>query len=166
MIQEIWKDIPGYEGLYQISNLGNIKSFCRKNTIIRKATNDGYGYLQLCLTKNKKIKEHKVHRLVAEAFIPNPENLPQINHKDENKHNNCVDNLEWCSAEYNINYGTRNEKISKKIKQYDKKGNFIKLWNSIIDIERIMNIPHSNIISCCKNKRKTAGNYIWEYKEG
>lgn len=160
MVQEIWKDIPDYEGLYKVSNFGNIKSV-RKNKIMVPYSN--HGYLQLCLRKNNIAKTYKVHRLVAQAFIPNPNNLPCINHKDENPSNNYVNNLEWCSVEYNIKYGTRTEKTQKEIKQYDLDGNFIKNWKSIIEIERVMNIPHNNIIYCCQNKRKTAGNYMWKY---
>lgn len=169
---QLWKDIKGYEGLYQISNLGYVKALRYGNQKksnkekIMKASPDGYGYLQLGLTKDKKTTMYKIHRLVAEAFIPNENNLPQINHKDENKVNNKVDNLEWCTLEYNINYGSRTEKYRKKIKQYDLSGNLIKIWNSITDIEKELKIPHSHIVECCKGKRPTAKKYIWKYKEG
>lgn len=125
-MQEIWKDIPSFEGYYQISNLGNIKSVTRKAKV--KILNNDYrtikgqlispaktrdGYLKVSLSKNHKRYYFKVHRLVAQVFIPNTNNYPCINHKDENKENNRVDNLEWCTVKYNCNYGTRNERISK-----------------------------------------------------
>ena len=106
---EIWKDVKGYESLYQVSNLGRIRSI--KNGIkIKKQYERPNGYMQVCLCQNGKITTYKTHRLVAEAFIPNINNLPEVNHKDENKINNCVDNLEWCTSSYNKNYGTRNTK--------------------------------------------------------
>lgn len=121
-MEEFWKDIKGYEGFYQVSNLGRVKSlakyqkgnggsiFWRKETILKPA-NSGRGYLMVVLIKNKKRKSYILHRLVADAFIPNPYNLPQVNHKDENKTNNVVSNLEWCDNKYNSNYGTRNIRI-------------------------------------------------------
>lgn len=120
---EIWKDISGYEGLYQVSNLGRVKSLERidnnnhpvKEKIIKPYKTIG-GYMQVCLWKNGKVKHLQIHRLVAQAFIPNPYNLPECNHKDENPLNNCVENLEWCDHKYNINYGTRTEKASEKMK--------------------------------------------------
>lgn len=123
---EEWKDIKGYEGLYQVSNLGRVRSLSRyvkhrtiyilKGKLLKQRTR-GKGYLAVTLCKNSKLKHYYVHRLVAEAFIPNPNNLPQVNHKDENKSNNCVDNLEWCDDKYNTNYGTRNERHSMAIKK-------------------------------------------------
>lgn len=111
---EIWKDIEGYEGLYQVSNEGRVKSFWSGKEKILKQHNCK-GYLEVGLYKKEDKQKYKlIHRLVAETFIPNPNNLPQINHKDENKTNNSVDNLEWCSRSYNINYGSRNEKVGKK----------------------------------------------------
>ena len=105
MNSEIWKDIKGYEGLYQVSNLGNIKSIrTNKNLLFEE---NYKGYLRVSLCKNGKHKHYKVHRLVGIAFIPNEYNLPQINHKDENKHNNAIDNLEWCDNWYNNHYGSK-----------------------------------------------------------
>ena len=118
-MKEIWKDIKGYEGLYQVSNLGRVKSFNYMNTgkekiktltLQKKHPMKQGGYLQTTLYKNKQTKTVVVHRLVAEAFIPNPDNLPQVNHKDHDKTNNCVDNLEWCTAKYNSNHKINNRK--------------------------------------------------------
>lgn len=123
-MKEIWKDIPEYEGLYQASNLGNIRVLNRvvnsgiknNNTVIRKGKllkqRINQGYYEVALSKNNKKKFLKVHRLIAITFIPNLNNFPSINHKNENKLNNNVNNLEWCSVKYNCNYGTRNQRIS------------------------------------------------------
>ncbi len=108
-MNEIWVDIKGYEGQYQVSNTGYVKSI-KRNRIL-KATNV-YGYLQISLSDHGHIKKCLVHRLVAEAFIPNLDNLPYVNHKDENTMNNNVENLEWCTLMYNANYGSRNSRIS------------------------------------------------------
>lgn len=115
--QEVWKDIDEYKGLYQISNLGRVKSLKKyagkslREEKILKTYKDKDGYIKVILCKNNKTRFLSIHRLLAEAFIPNPENLPQINHKDENKENNDIDNLEWCTCKYNINYGSRNERM-------------------------------------------------------
>lgn len=118
--QEIWKDVVGYEGLYKVSNKGNVYSIERKDTIGRKCggrimkpkiTRDGY--LRIGLYKNGIKKSKLIHRLVAEAFIPNPKSFLEVNHKDENKKNNYVENLEWCDTRYNVNYGTRNKRDAK-----------------------------------------------------
>ena len=122
---EIWKDIVGYEGLYQVSNLGNVKrlkgykgrgkGYIVEEHLIQPSINSR-GYQNVILCKNGKTKTFTMHRLVAIAFLDNSEKLPQVNHKDENKLNNCVDNLEWCDSQYNNNYGTRNKKCSDKWK--------------------------------------------------
>ena len=112
-MKEVWKDIEGYEGLYQISNFGKVFSF--KSNKILKPFNDKKGYLKIELRKENRRKIYFLHRLVAMCFIENKNNLPYVNHKDENKHNNRVENLEWCTCKYNNNYGTRNSRISKKM---------------------------------------------------
>ena len=167
---EIWKDIRGYEGLYQVSNLGNIKSYPKKyqhnNIILLKPSLNLYGYETVGLYKNKKCKRYLVHRLVADAFISNPNNLSQINHKDEIKTNNCVDNLEWCSNDYNASYGTRNIRSSitqgKRISQYDKNNKYIASYHSINEAARMTNISGGNIGSAVLGKRKSAGGFIWK----
>ncbi len=112
---EIWKDIKDYEGLYQVSNLGRVKSLGNSNTRKEKILKPVYHarYYQVTLSKNNVCIQYRIHRLVAEAFIPNPKHLPIINHKDENPLNNCVENLEWCDAIYNNNYNNKGKRISK-----------------------------------------------------
>ena len=164
-MDEIWHDIDGYEGLYQISNKGRVKSLkWGKERILRPGI-DGYGYCFIILCNDNVRKTFKLHRLVAQAFIPNLYNKPQVNHLDENKKNNCVDNLEWATAKENINYGTRNERASRKILQYSKSGVFIKEWQSSREVERVLGINNSHIIQCCKGRYKSSGGFIWRYKE-
>ena len=154
------KNIKGYEGLYGITTEGDVWSYRRKKFLKPGVNNDGYLYINL--SKNGKYKSYTIHRLVAEAYIPNPENLPEINHKDENKTNNCLQNLEWCDHKYNINYGTRNEKLKKPILQYDLDGNFIKEWESAADVGKKVK---SSICHCLNGDQKTAYGYKWVYKE-
>jgi hypothetical protein len=172
-VQEIWKDIKGYEGIYQISNLGRVKSLPRwvRNRSGKYITKEKIlapiktrkGYLNVHLQS----KGYSVHRLVAKAFIPNPLNLPQVNHKDENKENNSVNNLEWCTNKYNASYGTRPERISKKsskkVNQYSLENTFIKDYSSEIEAAKINNCDGSHIAACCRGKRKTCKGYIWKY---
>ena len=173
---EYWKDINGYEGLYQVSNYGRVKSFAKKQIRILKGSPIQKGYLQVALYKNNKIKCFLIHRLVAENFIPNPNNLPQVNHKDENKQNNHINNLEWCTVLYNNNYGTKKERLSKvynkelhqttskNIIQFNKKMEKINQFKSVREAERKTKISNGNISECCQGKRKTAGGYIWKYE--
>ena len=162
---EIWKDIDGYEGLYQISNKGRVKRLYKASERILKPRDNGRGYLRVHLTKENTSKHIRVHRLVARAFIPNPDNLPEINHRDENKKNNCVENLEWMRHIDNCNYGTRNERISRKILQYSKSGELIREWQGAGEVERLLGIYRGNINSCCKGRYKSAYGFIWKYKE-
>ena len=168
-MDEIWCDIDGYEGLYQISNKGRVKSLYKGSERILKLWDNGRGYLRVYLTKENTSKYIRVHRLVARAFIPNPENKPQVNHKDENKLNNCVENLEWSTAKENNNFGTRNERagnsLSIPILQYSKSGKFIREWTGAHEVERVLGIYHTSITQCCKGKRKSAGGFVWRYKE-
>ena len=117
---EIWKNIEGYEGKYQVSNLGQVKSMIGQEKVLHPKKHRN-GHLQIGLHKDKKRKTMYIHRLVAQAFIPNPDNLPGVNHKDENPNNNNVDNLEWCTQKYNCNYGTRVDRIMETKKQQYKK---------------------------------------------
>ena len=159
MIEEM-KDIVGYEGEYAITRDGNVWSYKSKK-FLKPADNNGKGYMTICLIKNGKKKTHYIHRLVAEAFIPNPDNLPQVNHLDENKSNNCVENLEWCDAKYNINYGTRIERISKPV--YCEELN--RTFKSGKEAAKELGISNENICNCCKGKLKTTGGFHWRYAE-
>ena len=178
-MEEIWRDIKGYEGKYKVSNLGRVKSLnyhrsC-KERILKNLINTR-GYLTTVLYKNGIGNNVQIHRLVATAFIENPENLPEVNHIDENKTNNFVSNLEFCDRKYNNNYGTRNERsmftrivnnrknAPKKIDQYSLDGKFIKTWNSGTDLANC-GFNNGNICNCCNGQRKTSKGYIWKYHE-
>ena len=173
-MEEIWRDIKGYEGLYQVSNLGNVKSLHYNKTKIPKLlriyknSNNDSGYYLTSLNKNGIRKNFFIHRLVAEAFISNPNNLPCVNHIDEDKSNNKVDNLEWCSYKYNVNYGTcktrSSLKRSKPVIQYTKEGEFVKEWRSIKEAETSIGI-RCGISKCLSGKHKTSGGFVWKLKE-
>ena len=167
--KEIWRDIEGYEGLYKVSNLGRVKSIKFRTERILKPANNGCGYLYVKLCKNGEQNICLIHRLVAQVFISNPQNLPEINHKDEDKTNNKVENLEWCTTKYNHNYGTINQRIadkhSKTVLQYTKDGNFLQEWKSGYDIERNLGYCHGKISACCPGKQKTSYGFVWKYKK-
>ena len=150
-----------------MSNLGRVKSL-RRN-IILKSKIERNGYERVILSTNNIRKGYYIHRLVANAFIPNPDNLSQVNHKDENKANNCISNLEWCTPKYNTNYGTGNKRRarsqSKKVIQFKPDGTFVKEWESIREIERNLGFDHSNISRCCRGKYACAYGYLWKYKK-
>lgn len=173
---EIWRDIKDYEGYYQVSNLGNVKSINRKIVLknnktmlikerILKQSIGNNNYLIVSLFKNGNGHSFTVHRLVAEAFIPNPDNLPEVNHKNENKTDNCVDNLEWCTSKYNCNYGNKMISKIKSVAQYTKNNILINIFRSTCDAEKQTGISNSHISACCNGKYgfKSAGGYIWKY---
>lgn len=193
-MKEIWKDIEGYEGIYQISNLGNVKSFDRvvrgcyntialkKGRVLKKGL-DKSGYHHVSLTLNGKAKTLKVHRLVAKTFILNPRNKPQVNHKNFIRTDNRVTNLEWCTLSENIKHGYHFGNItaikemnymkgrkgkyhhnSKPVFQYDLEGNFIKSYNSVADAHRETGLSIGNIASVCNGRLKKTGGFIWQYK--
>ena len=149
MQNEIWKDIPGYAGLYQVSNTGRVKSFKNQyghGVRILKGEKTQTGYIQVSLNK----KRYKIHRLVAMAFIPNPDSLPQINHKNEIKTDNRAENLEWCTAKYNINFGSCIERRSKKL---GKRVMCIETGNIFASCKaagRELNLDFSHIAKCCR----------------
>lgn len=186
---EIWKslDFLGYPD-YEVSTLGNVKSLNYRHTgkeKILKQMKHKNDYLHISLYRNGKHKNYDTHRLVALAFISNPNNLPQVNHKDENKQNNKVDNLEWVTSKYNNNYGTRNEKASKvqkgkpksdehkqkisearrkPILQFTLDNIFIREWDSAKSASKELNIDSGFIAKCCKGKCKFAYGFLWKYK--
>lgn len=145
-MKEIWKDIIGYEGLYQVSDLGRVKSFYNGDERVLLVNKDNKGYLKVGLWKDSKMKTCKVHRLVAQAFLPNPDGLPCVNHKDECKTNNIVSNLEYCDVAYNNAYGTHNERVakantnhpakSKAVFQYALDGSLVSSYSSAHEAER------------------------------
>lgn len=191
-MEEIWKPIYGFEGMYEISNFSRVKSLDRfkinrwgqrqliKGRILKQRI-DKDGYSRIGLYKNGKYYCFGAHRLVAEAFIPNPNNLPCVNHKDENKLNNFVyvnpdgtvdfekSNLEWCTNSYNLNYGHRLEKAIEKRKihilQFTKNMDFVGYYDSLTEAANSVNGLASNICSCCKQNIKSAYNYVWRYAD-
>lgn len=157
---EIWKGIKGYEGLYEVSNLGRVKS---KRKILKPINGE---YLKVALSKDGVQKTLYIHRLVAQTFIG--ESKLQVNHKDENKHNNDINNLEFVTHKENMNYGTKQDRESKiktkyHINQYDKEGNFIKQWFNLRDITLNTKYKKANIQYCCLGKYKYAYGCKWEY---
>lgn len=176
--KEVWKDVVGYEGIYQVSSLGMVKSLSREvrngynysrvykleETILKNTFRGDYKIA--ILSKDGVKKSISIHRLVALTFIPNPNNLPQVNHKDEDKTNNRVDNLEWCTRKYNINYGTsitrRSNNRYKPIYKCDLHGNVIKRYDSSTHA-KLDGYCNSNIIKCCKGKLLTYRGYKWRY---
>lgn len=166
-MKEEWRSIKDFPK-YEVSNLGNIKSFTRKskgNNLVPQPTRKGY--LQILLYKDGKPHPKKVHRLVAEAFISNLKNEPQVNHIDGDKTNNCVNNLEWCNNSYNQLHAYKNglekPKYKKKVKQYDLNGTYINTFDYIRIAARLLNVDESSVAKCCLGKRKSAGGYIWKY---
>ena len=177
-MDEIWKPINNYEEIYEVSNTGSIRSLERRGNWkahIMSLINSTDGYIRVTLCKNSKAKMYLVHRLVAEHFIPNPGNKPCINHKDGNKQNNKVDNLEWCTYSENelhaMNTGLVNKnKMSmahkKPIVQYTLSGDFVKEYDSIKQAnDTNVNIYGTSISKCLTGVYKTAGGYIWKYRE-
>ena len=171
-MQELWKEIPGFEGKYEVSNLGRIKSFhkwkrakCPEEYIL-KASLANNGYCQVTLYNGNVRKKFLVHRLVAEAFIPNPEGLPHINHKDENRENNYAGNLEWCTPLYNNRYGTAKFRAmmtrGKPVKQCMLSGEWLATYANVTIAEMITGIPRGNIANCLYGTSKSANGFKWE----
>lgn len=182
-INEHWKPVVGYENLYEVSSIGRVRNThywsCHQKLVERRpyrlmkleTTQDGYK--RVVLTKSKKSRHYSVHRLVAMAFIPNPERLPQINHIDEDPANNEVVNLEWCTGKQNCNHGQHKQKIalrqtnnsyrSKPVSQFDKEGNLIHTYPSTREAERETGIACEQISRCCKGRNHHAGGFRWKY---
>lgn len=174
-MEEIWKDIEGYEGLYQVSNTGKVRSFIRKTELqapwhlIKPHVTRGYVFIPLYTKEVKRSKKFLLHRIVAKAFIPNPNNYPEINHKDENKLNNAVDNLEWCTRSYNMCYGTARFRqgisSSTPVEQLTIENIPIARYCSIPIAAKINRIDESSIHKCCNNLRESVGGYRWRYSK-
>jgi hypothetical protein len=177
-MEEIWKPVVGYENAYEVSNLGRVRSVDKyvnhnpsgmalRKGQIRKQILTKDGYCRVSLWDKYKGRYFAVHRLVAMAFIPNPDNLPCVNHKDENPQNNRADNLEWCSVLYNGGYGTKglrcSKSQSKQVAQYDKEGNLLKVYIGPVYAEKETGINQCAIRNCCLGHSKTAGGYVWKY---
>lgn len=179
--QEEWRDIKGFEGLYQVSNMGRVKSMSRSvraNTcgvrilpekILREGESNS-GYMLVVLCKEGKHHNKMVHRLVAEAFIPNPQNYAEVNHKDENKLNNNLNNLEWCNRAYNVNYGTGVSRCAKTkwkaVEMIDSDGCIIKHFCSALEAERQTKVSRKSISLVCLGKKREAGGYLWRFAYG
>ena len=182
MKEEVWKDIfyvdcrtveiIDYRGLYQVSNFGRIKSLENKNYrnqykkefIISQHKDNDNRYMRINLYKDGKLRKFRVHRLVAEMFIPNPNNLPEVNHIDENKFNNCVDNLEWCTSSKNVNHGTRNKRVSNKLSE--KRIGISLIETKVVILKSTKNaykfgFDGGHISECCSGKRKSHKKYKW-----
>lgn len=179
MKQEIWKDISGYEGYYEVSSLGNVRSkercvlypyggyHKRKAKDLSKSISHN-NYYKVILHKDGKKNTCLVHQLVAKAFIPNPNNHVTINHKDECGFNNCVENLEWCTQKYNVNYGTRTERMKKtkgtETYQYDKDMNWVATYSSTAEAAQRNNYTQSQVSIACRNGHLYKG-YYWSYEQ-
>lgn len=176
----IWKPVVGYEDSYKVSNHGKVFSVDR---MVKGNKENVYwfrrgceiqphlykcGYLGLRLTKNGKPNFFYVHRIVADAFIANPQKLPFVNHKDENKTNNNAKNLEWCDRTYNNNYGTHNKRVGESnqipILKYSLSGELLHEYSSAKEAETENGYKRGTICNCCKGRRKTAYGYVWKYK--
>lgn len=196
-MNEVWKDISGYEGLYQVSNLGKVRSLdkpmfvygthnpplptIRKGKVLSPRISQD-GYEKVALTKDKKSKNHFVHRLVAIAFIENLDNLPEVNHIDGDKRNNIFLNLEWCNHLQNMQHCFNNSlkkhyakpmlgktygksPLSKKVYQYDKNNNLMKIWDSVREASEYYRVDGSNISRCCNGHSQSCNGFIWRYEQ-
>ena len=165
-MEEVWKDVVGYEGLYKVSNLGNVFSNYSGKILTPGTTKDGYKYVSLSKNKEKQMKT--IHRLVAMAFLSNPNNLPIVNHKDENPANNNAYNLEWCTYLYNCTYNgahiKRGQLLAKHVYRYNKLGEIIEEYESVSEAERVLNASSGDIVDCCNGSLMTYLNSVWSYE--
>ena len=168
-MEEIWKPIMGYEGLYEVSNLGRVKRLKKDKEFILKPIINKFGYLHVSLSKNNIVKNYRIHRLVAETFIPNPDNKPDVDHINTIRTDNRVENLRWVTKQENQNNELtrshlRNNRITKVV-QLDLNGELIKIWDGAVDVEKDLNVSRMPIGQCCRGERKTYKGYIWMFYE-
>lgn len=176
-MREIWRSVAGFDGIFEVSNLGNVMrlpvakkpgtgNYGRPSRVLKSRKNNK-GYPMVDLWYEGKRTQKLVHRLVAEAFIANPDNLPEVNHKDENPANCCAENLEWCTRIYNMNYGNCGVKIAKAngkcVEQRRIDGSVVGRFQSILEAQRQTGVSQGSIGDCLHGRRKTAGGYIWHY---
>lgn len=175
-MSEEWRDVAGYEGLYQVSSMGRVKSLERADSWgrtvkerILKPNVVGGGYLRVVLYAGGKTRMFFVHRLVCQAFHENPDNKPEVNHVNEDKTDNRACNLEWSTRKENCNHGTRNERLgkaqSKSVAQYAQDGDLVKVWSSVTEVQRQAGFSQGHISKVANGKRKTAYGFIWKYVE-
>lgn len=175
-LTEIWRAVNDYEGLYEVSNLGRVKSLAKihgrgrgsmREEKILKSGNDSRGYSKISLCKNGEEKCFRIHRLVAEAFIENPENKPEVNHKFGIKTDNRASQLEWTTNLENMRHafktGLKNNDHSKKKVAQIKNGEIVKVWESQTEVEKKLGVSQNHISSCCHGKQKTAGGFKWKF---
>lgn len=184
-MEEEWREIEGFNGMYLISNKGRVKSYKQRKEKFLSTHKTHGNYIIVNLSSNGKNKSYRLHRLVAKAFIPNKDKKEFVNHIDGNKHNNSVSNLEWCTRQENEIHAWKNgmkEKIritsiansktarkyihiNKPVRQFDLNMNFIKEWDSAFQVQKQIGIDSSAISKCCRKKLKKAGGYIWQFVE-
>lgn len=174
-----WRPIKGFDNRYEVSSDGRVasKNYMKSGRRVElKQFKSDNGYMRVGLSNGGKLQTVSVHRLVASAFIPNPDNLPQVNHKNENKSDNRVENLEWCNQNYNNEYGSRPKRVMEHnqnnpkqncrvVFQYTLDGDFVRVWPSLSEIQRELGFAYTNIQSCCIGKRKTAYGFVWKYAD-
>lgn len=156
--KEYWCEIEGFDGRYSVSTFGRVWNN-ETNKLLCGCRKKSDGYMCVTLRKDNKSKTFRLHRLVAKAFLPNPKNLPQVNHRDENKCNNRVDNLEYCSNQYNVEYSQAKEVVQKDLKT----GEVIEVFKSVSEAQRQTGIQQSHIAECCNGKQSSAGGFGWSY---
>lgn len=162
-MKEVWRAIEGYEFIYQVSNLGNVRRVSDKRPLRPIETH--YGYKRVALSKNGKRRMFAVHRLVAKEFVKNPKNLPEVNHKNENASDNRAENLEWCDHRYNVNYGTRMSRIRREVQMLGDDGEVLRTFRSQKEAAEEMGTSQGAISNACKGRQERAGGHRWRFAQ-